>query len=515
MVHPPNISYSVSLMIAGTICLFVALLVLQTRRTARGSMALISLLLALAWWDITYAVFWAGVPGPTTFFWLDITYIGVVFAPVAVFIFALRITHRSKWLKNPMLALICTVPVIVLVILFTDSQHGLFFAGKRTDAFIQDGGTVFWFHVAFSYSLVLFATILLIRTFIRSSGIYRKQIGMVLLGLSVTWLNSIIFILGINPLPGADNTPFSFTIAGIAFAFALHRYRLLDIVPVARDVLIEQLSDGVLVIDAQNRLVDINPAAAAMLDIPAGALGDPMDHVLSHWKRSEREFLLHGNSDAGFEMQAKANTYVEARGATLTDDKGRHLGRLVVLHDITRLKNTQDELKKLATRDSLTHVFNRGHFMDLAEREILRAKRYKRKLSLIMMDLDHFKNVNDTLGHQAGDQVLIAFAEISRRVTRKMDVFARLGGEEFALLLPEISQRTAARTAERLRESFALTGMEAGGKVFHVTVSMGVTEFGGDRDETLQELLHRADRALYQAKERGRNCVVIWKKDMG
>jgi diguanylate cyclase (GGDEF)-like protein len=153
--------------------------------------------------------------------------------------------------------------------------------------------------------------------------------------------------------------------------------------------------------------------------------------------------------------------------------------------------------------------------MELAEREILRARRYKRKLSLIMMDLDHFKNVNDTYGHQAGDQVLIALAEICRRVTRKMDVFARLGGEEFALLLPEVSQRTAVQTAERLRESFALTGMEAGEEIFHVTLSMGVTEFGRNKADTLQEMLHRADRALYQAKERGRNRVVLWKTEMG
>lgn len=504
-------------MIAGTICLFVALLVLQTRRTATGSFALISLLLALAWWDITYAVFWADVPGPTKFFWLDITYIGVVFAPVALFIFSLRITHRSKWLKSPLLALICTVPIVVLIILFTDPQHGLFFAGKRMEnsAYIQDGGPVFWFNVIFSYSLVLLATILLIRTFLRSSGMYRKQIGMVLLGLMVTWLNSIIFVLGINLLPGADNTPFSFTIAGIAFAYALYRYRLLDIVPVARDVLIEQLSDGVLVLDAQNRLVDINPAAAAMLDVPPEALGEPLDQALSHWKRGERDLLMHSNPDAVFEMPVKANMHVEVRGAPLTDNKGRRIGRLVVLHDISRLKNTQNELKKLATRDWLTRVFNRGHFMELAEREILRAKRYKRKLSLVMMDLDHFKNVNDTYGHQAGDQVLIALAEICRRVTRKMDVFARLGGEEFALLLPEVSQRTAVQTAERLRESFALTGMEAEGEVFHVTISMGVTEFGRKQTDTLQEMLHRADRALYQAKERGRNCVVLWKTDMG
>lgn len=514
---PPNIAYSLSLIVAGAVCLFVAILVLQTRRAATGSFALAGLLLALAWWDITYAVFWADVPGPTKFFWLDITYIGVVFVPVALFIFSLRITHRSKWLKSPLLAMICTVPIVVLIILFTDPQHGLFFAGKRMEdsAYIQDGGPVFWFNIIFSYFLVLLSTVLLVRTFFRSSGVYRKQIGIVLLGLLITWLNSIIFIVGINPLPGADNTPFSFTITGLAFAYALHRHRLLDIIPVARDALIEQLSDGVLVLDAQNRLVDMNPAAATMLNISATALGEPIQRALAHWRRGERELLMHSNPDAVFEMTVKPNAHVEVRGAPLMDGKGRRIGRLIVLHDITRLKNTQNELRQIATRDSLTRVFNRRYFMDLAEREILRAKRYKRKLSLIMMDVDHFKSVNDTYGHQAGDQVLITLAEICRRVTRKMDVFARLGGEEFALLLPEVSQRTAVQTAERLRESFALTSMEAGGEVFHVTLSMGVTELDKNKPDTLQAMLRRADRALYYAKEHGRNRVALWKTDIG
>ncbi|WKZ41328.1 MAG: diguanylate cyclase [Anaerolineales bacterium] len=513
---PPNITYSAFLIIAGTACLFVALLVFQTRRSATGSFALISLLLALAWWDITYAIFWADVPGPTVFFWLDVTYVGVVTAPLAIFVFSLQITHRSKWLKSPLLTLICLEPIIVLLILFTDPSHGLFFAGKRTDAFIQDGGPVFWLNVVFSYSLVLVATIILYRTFTRSSGMYRKQIGMVLLGLAVTWLNSIIFVIGINPLPGADNTPFSFTIAALAFAFSLFRYRLLDIIPVARDVLIEKMTEGVLVIDSQNRIVDMNPAARNMLDVPASMLGESVDKVLSHWRRVDRDSLSMANTSVVFELRkGETIAYVEMRATPIMDYKDRKVGRLVVLHDITRLKNTQNELKLLATRDSLTGVINRGHFMELAEREILRAKRYKRKLSLIMMDLDYFKNVNDTYGHQAGDHVLVELANLCGHMIRKIDVFARLGGEEFALLLPEIDGQAALQLAERLRSSFASMTMDVDSRPFNVTISMGVTEFeryGGDR---LEEMLHRADRALYHAKETGRNRVVFWKPELG
>jgi diguanylate cyclase (GGDEF)-like protein/PAS domain S-box-containing protein len=514
-VSPPNIVYSAILLIAGTLCLFVAILVSQTRRIVTGSFALTVLLFALAWWDITYAIFWADVPAPTRFFWLDITYIGVVITPVALFIFSLQISHRAAWLKLPLTVLMILEPIIVLIILFTDAQHDLFFGGKRMEnsAFIQDGGPVFWFNVAFSYSLILLTTILLTSTFIRSSGIYRKQIGTILIGLGITWLNSVIFIIGINPLPGADNTPFSFTIAAIAFAYSLWRYRLLEIVPVARDVLIEKMTEGVLVMDTQNRIVDINPAAKTMLNISTNVLGEPIEQVLSHWKRSNRDALVLTDSNLEFKLAGK--TYVDVQVTPITDDKGRDIGHVAVLHDITKLKNIQNELQLLATRDSLTAAFNRGHFMELAGREILRAKRYKRKLSLIMMDLDYFKKVNDTYGHQAGDQVLIMLANTCRHITRKMDVLARLGGEEFALLLPETTQRTALQTAERIRSSLENTNMAFDSNEFNVTVSMGVTEFGRQKNDTLEGILHRADRALYQAKEGGRNRVVLWKPEMG
>ena len=271
---PPNVTYSTFLLIAGAVCLIVAILIARTRREATGTFSLIILLLALTWWDITYSIFWAGTPGLTKYFWLDVTYLGAVTVPAALFLFSLQLTNQQDWLKHPLAVFIYFEPILVLVSLFTDPYHGLFFAGKRVEnsAIILDAGPVFWFNVVYSYALTLLATVFIVRAFLRSSGIYRKQLGIVLLGISFTWLNSIIFVLGLNPLPGADNTPFSFTITALSFAFAVGRYQLLDVIPVARDNLIEKMVDGVLVIDTHNRVVDMNPAAQNMLGISASVL---------------------------------------------------------------------------------------------------------------------------------------------------------------------------------------------------------------------------------------------------
>lgn len=514
---PPNLVYSVTLLLAGAICLFVALFILQTRRNATGSFALMVLLLALAWWDITYGIFWTNAPGPTKHFWLDITYFGAVTVPAAVFVFSMQLTNMGNWLKRPLAIFLYIEPIFVLVCLFTDPLHGLFFAGKRVEnsAVILDAGPVFWFNVVYSYALVLSATILLARSHMRSLGIYRNQFGVILIGISITWLNSIIFVLGLNPLKDADNTPFSFTVAAIAFAFALWKYQLLDIIPVARDILVEKMTDGILVIDSHNRIVDMNPRAQSLLGISLGLLGRSVDEAFSsHTHHGKKIFnLLKPQSEV--ELFGKTKKYVDMQIAPITDNKGKPLGHLIILHDITRLKNAQHELHLLASRDSLTGAASRGHFMDLARKELQRAKRYKRCLSLVLMDMDGFKKVNDTYGHESGDQALVTLRNICTQGTRKVDIFARLGGEEFALLLPETDQKTAAELAERLRAALEETIIESDSRKFTTTISMGVTEFGMRENDSLDEMLHRADRAMYQAKALGRNRIITWHKDLG
>jgi diguanylate cyclase (GGDEF)-like protein/PAS domain S-box-containing protein len=516
-VTPPNTSYSALLLIAGTLGLFVAILILQTRRAATGAPALILLLLALAWWDITYGIFWAGAPGPTKYFWLDITYVGAVSVPAALFIFTLHLTNQQDWLKRPLAAFIYIEPILVLAALFTDPYHGLFFAGKRVEnsALILDAGPVFWLNVAYSYSLIFFSTFLIVRAYLRSSGIYRKQIGIILAGVAFTWLNSIVFVLGLNPLPGADNTPFSFTVTALTFAFAVSRYHLLDLIPVARDSLIETMADGVLVIDPQNRIVDMNPAAQNLLNINTDLLGQSVELALRKWPQYQKDSPDFVQLQTEIELGGRPRKHVDMQVTPILDGKGKKLGRLIFLHDISKLKRVQNELHHLANSDSLTGAINRGHFMELAAVEIERAVRYKRKLSLVLMDMDAFKKINDTHGHASGDQALITLRGICTQGTRPMDVFARLGGEEFALLMPETSQKKAAYLAERLRTRIEATTIKTETSAFKVTISMGVTEFGSRDSDSLEGLLHRADRALYKAKAKGRNQVVIWDARMG
>ena len=167
-----------------------------------------------------------------------------------------------------------------------------------------------------------------------------------------------------------------------------------------------------------------------------------------------------------------------------------------------------DEIYRMTTVDGLTQVFNRRYFEDAIERELSRSRRYTRPLSLVLLDIDHFKKINDTYGHLAGDAVLKELALTVRARTRREDVFARFGGEEFALLLPEVDQKGAMLLAEKARKLVEKHRFQFDGEHIVVTMSAGVATMV-KKSENPNELIRRADEKLYEAKTGGRNRVAV------
>lgn len=177
--------------------------------------------------------------------------------------------------------------------------------------------------------------------------------------------------------------------------------------------------------------------------------------------------------------------------------------------EIVRREAVEQQLKHQATTDPLTQLFNRRQFLDLADRELSRSERKNRPISIIMMDIDHFKSVNDTYGHLIGDQVLVHLADICLKDCRKYDIWARYGGEEFIAMLPETDIGQCNLISERLRKRIADTSMQFGQITLSITVSMGISCIGVDSELNFDELVDQADQALYQSKRGGRNRVTI------
>lgn len=516
--------YAVALVLAGTMALGVAVSNRQ-RQSYSGGRPLIALLLGLSWWSFTYAGFWLRLPGPTPFFWLDLTYVGVVIVPTALFCFTLQFTGRGRYLTWLNLLLLLVVPVVTLVLLWTDPLHGLFFGGPRVpgQGVIFEGGFGFYANLVYGYGLVLLSIILLSQALARAHGLYRNQIVAVLAGISVPILTNVLSLLGASPFPNLDLTPFMFTLTGIVFAYALFRLGLLDIVPIARHTLVEQMSDSLVVLDAQDRVVDMNPAALFMLGTQEQeAIGQPSSKLFGGWPQltalllqmrpATQELLLGGNPPRTVELQV----------SPLFDQGGEFEGRLIVMRDISQRveverqlreqiaqnEELQSLLREQSIRDPLTGVFNRRYLEESLRRELANAQRKGEPLSLVMLDVDLFKNFNDSYGHAVGDLVLQALGRALNENTRLGDIVCRYGGDEFVVVFPGASAEVARTRIDECRQAFIKLPIQVGTQQIHSTISAGVTAFPADGTD-VETLLQSADRALYQAKQKGKNLTVI------
>ncbi len=283
------------------------------------------------------------------------------------------------------------------------------------------------------------------------------------------------------------------------------------------ETILETANDGIYILDKDGVLVLANDAFLNMLKLDKSAI----NHLkLSDWNAT----LDLSNLNQQLEVVLKSNEKIIAETQHRTKD-GKILNVEVSINaldidgerflycasrDITERKILQKQLENQARMDYLTQVSNRGYFMLQAVQELTRSNRYGSKLSLLMLDIDNFKKINDAHGHKSGDIVLQKLTELCRNTLREADIIGRLGGEEFAILLPETDENHAYDVAEKLRTAIANTEVELpGGLSIFFTVSIGVSMLGAN-SKNIDALLNNADEALYKAKNSGRNQVVIY-----
>ncbi len=216
--------------------------------------------------------------------------------------------------------------------------------------------------------------------------------------------------------------------------------------------------------------------------------------------------------DIEYKIRAADTNEIKDIHSQATFDRERRV-LFGVVQDITERKKAEKELERLAQTDPLTGLANRRHFMQLAEHERLQSKRYGGELSILMMDIDHFKRINDSYGHHAGDLVIQSLSTICRNTLRETDIIGRIGGEEFAVVLPQTASHQAIEVAERLREVIANAVFSLEPDVtLHFTVSIGVATLT-DMQNNIDTLLRFADKALYDAKLDGRNKVRLFREN--
>jgi diguanylate cyclase (GGDEF)-like protein/PAS domain S-box-containing protein len=844
------------------ICLILAFLVLA-RRVKPGGATFGFLMISLAVWSLCAALEDGSLDAAFKITCSKLSYLGIATAPALLLMFASDYSRQSQWLNTRNLILLWIIPLISIGMAFTNENHLLLWSsvvsspGTQGEILVYIHGIYFWVHVAFSYACMLTATILIVRTALLFPKHYRSQAYIFFFASIIPWVGNLIYITGLSPIKGLDVTPLSFTLSTIILGWSIFRLQLFGIVPIARDMVVENTSDGVVVLDNNNQILDANPAAAKMIFSEKGSLlgrnveevlkdfpdiltrfrgvqegrveinlntqppkfldvnitplhdqrgilngrifilrdvtarkeietnereqrllasslsdsatalnnlrdvNDVLDRILldvknvvphdtasiallddnnmvtfarssgykesglgevvshlkidvnsfftfktmletrnpmivedtvkdPHWhpiKNSEwiKSFagapIMIGGKVIGFLnldsskpnfftqkyadwLQAFANhagvaienarlfdqvrrdsvemttfyqvglllssnlnlepmimelygffskivdverfnlglyeeqtgiakfyiisskvghirtrtrNIVEKPGMTnyiiqtqkqvyipdilgpvnekyekiwnrLNKKEGRTYlavplklrGKIIGVLSLQSLKTDAynsdqirlvetiasqasaaienarlfEKMEKLAITDGLTGLYNHRYFSEMAEKELTRAIRYQKPLALIMIDLDHFKKVNDQFGHLMGDQILQLIARNCAKILRKIDIISRYGGEEFSVLLPETDLKDAMAAAERLREAIASSQVVTNEGVVKVTGSLGVATLGMCPPD-IKQLIDCADKALYDAKNAGRNQVRSFNADAG
>jgi diguanylate cyclase (GGDEF)-like protein/PAS domain S-box-containing protein len=445
------------------------------------------------------------------------TFIAIV--PLAWLAFALNYTGRADWLQQPLhLVSVAAIPALMVLFAWVDQMHHLLISDLT---FYKDGAIMLWsvsfkplfyVQVIYSYMLVFTGVILVGQSAVSTFRPYRWQAFSLILGALAPVLGSIPATFNHSIL---SFTPVGLAFTGLVFALALFRFQLLDLKPVARNALVDLINDPMLVIDDRNRIVDLNPASARMLGRPVEEMiGKPAERSLYLWEPVVKRLQFHADrqEEISLHIHGEKRQY-DLHLAHLGNHPGGQSGRLIVLHDITEHNQLLEKMRHLAITDALTGLHNRRHFFTQMQRVLENCRRYRYTFSLIMLDIDNFKAVNDSYGHAVGDEVLQIAASTMKLNTRPMDILARYGGEEFIISLPESTPVEAFQVAKRICGQISGSPVTTSRGDVPVTISAGVAGTLDASCLSLKALITWADRALYAAKRAGRNHIGIWQTD--
>ena len=454
-------------------------------------------------------------------FWRDMQQIGVFGLPMGTVSFAAAYTgnKRLKYIVRGA----AMVSALSVLLIWTNPFHHIMrsaFYLQSSDIFGQSLvvktsliGTVL---VAYNFSLPLIAIFVLLRFAQNVSSGYRSQAYWIAGCMAFTFFAAFLRTAFMEEMGIYVHISVLYIPSAIVLFHSLFRYNFFRFSPIARDKVLEVINQGILIMDKGGIILEANSAAQRiardLLNIDMTLAGSQIKDVfaayggaeamLSSHAEGKREVVLYGDS---------GEVYLALEYYPLENKKD---GSVLILNNVTRQKTYEQYLRKQAQVDALTGLLNRSGFEHTYEDLRVSLRERRRPLSLFMMDLDNFKTINDTYGHATGDKVLVHFARLLRNSLRDEDVIGRIGGEEFAVLLPGAVKEEAAAIAERIRMKVNESVLQSAGKEVQYTVSIGVTDNCVEnnclQDRELVEALVEADSALYKAKRGKKNCTVVY-----
>lgn len=444
-------------------------------------------------------------------FWNHIEYIGIPFVSALWLTTALQYTGNFARNKPVWLAAIYIIPFITLTLRFTNGSHHLYFSSVSFNILsgsmflMRESGPWMYVQMIHSMLMIFVAMGFFIHDSVMSKERQHGKIRLVVLGSLFAAAGLVLTQLRPFGLP-IDYMALCLPLTCIMVILSISRYDLLETKAMARNKAFEASKNAILLLNRQNRILDYNKSAKALFE----QIGIRLDNRRLSSLFGKTPVLLEAleNSDP---LVVSLNVGFQERYFDISikriDEHDELRGYIKTILDVTEIYQLNAELKKQAMTDELSVLSNRRAFIKLGQEWVDNAEKSGISLHLLMMDLDHFKNVNDQYGHPTGDLMIREFGQMLKAHFTQNALIARLGGEEFSVLLSDFADDEIDRMLEKMLEEAARHEYSYFGNRFHVTVSIGMTK--KHPGQSLESLMRNADRALYQSKDRGRNCITV------
>ena len=354
-----RVAYSAPFFTAAAFILIVGLYTLS-RRQARGAWYLILLCLTASIWASTEGMLYLGFDISTNVLITKIQYVGIALPPPLALLFGLTIFGYEEFITRDKTIVLFTVAALIILLVWTNDFHRLVFMDYFRIQTAQlpmlglQHGRVWWLIILYHYALMAILSLILIRQVVMSSGFHRSQAGIILSAVVVVWVVNGIYVSGNSPVPNMDIGPLAFILVAISMAWGYFRYDLLDILPVAKAEIFNQLSDPIFVVDKKNRLLDINPAAETMLDIDATvSIGQKIGDLLGKHPDIIKATNTTKSHEVAVEVEGRTH-FIDVTVSDLKDKRGGNIGRLFLLYDITKRIEGEEAKRE---RERLQGVF--------------------------------------------------------------------------------------------------------------------------------------------------------------
>lgn len=451
--------------------------------------------------------------GSTRFFHI-ITYgLHGSFTPLVLFTAQRYNQAQYDWVRK-YFALFYLIPAISLfLVAYQPTSYLIWSSVSFTDVsvgtFMQPRfGRLFWWVYAYNYALMVLAYSIVSSKYLASGKLYGKHLLVVFAGLTIAALGNIAYSFKLIPGLRQDFTAITMVLGCAIFVFTTLRTNVVDLVPIAREVVFDHMNEGFIVLNRRGLVVDYNRPVSSLLRTEENFIGQPLDVFIPELVNWES----HLENDRSYEIELVRDDSrtIEVSRENLLSAGTENIGTLITLRDITEMAKLRKDLEILAISDPLTNLSNRRYFLQQGELAVAQANRHMLQLSLLMLDIDHFKQVNDTYGHKVGDEILVAVTQEISKSIRIVDTFSRFGGEEFMILLPFTAKDEAIHTAGRILRIVHDTQFVTSAGLLHIKLSLGVSTFAAGADDDLDALINRADNGLYFAKHNGRNRLCFY-----